>query len=92
VLGRNFEDHLSNLRDALSRFGRHKLKLKPKKFIFFQQEVEFLGRKVSNDNIAMTEHDIAVVTDLPVPNSAKQEERFMGLVNYHRGLERTSLG
>ncbi|XP_060577320.1 uncharacterized protein LOC132734568 [Ruditapes philippinarum] len=37
VLGRNFEDHLSNLREALSRFRRHKLKLKPKECIFFQQ-------------------------------------------------------
>jgi hypothetical protein len=39
MLGCSFEDHLSNLREALSRFRR----LKPKECIFFQQEVEFLG-------------------------------------------------
>ena len=49
VLGKNFEDHLSNLRKVLVRFREYKLKLKPSKCELFQQQVEFLGRVVSKN-------------------------------------------
>ena len=42
VMGKTFEEHLSNLEDVLKRFRLHGLKLKPKKCQFFQTEVEFL--------------------------------------------------
>jgi len=44
VMGKTFEEHLSNLQDVLKRFRLHGLKLKPKKCQFFQTEVEFLGK------------------------------------------------
>jgi hypothetical protein len=61
VLGSSFADHLSNLRDAFSRFRLHGLKLKAKKCVLFQRQVEFLGRRVSSNEIAMTDTDIQVV-------------------------------
>ena len=86
VLGRSFEDHVANLREALERFMKHGLKLKPKKCTFFQQETEFLGRKVSCDSWAITESDKEVVRNWPVPTCSKHVEIFMGLVNYHQGF------
>ena len=86
VLGRNFDDHISNLKDALLRYREFGLKLKPKKCAFFQNEIEFLGRKVSGNSLAMSENDIEVVKQWPVPTDSKQVERFMGLANYHRGF------
>lgn len=35
VLGKSFEDHVANLREALERFRKHGLNLKPKKCTFF---------------------------------------------------------
>ena len=84
VLGRDFEEHLENLKDVLIRFRHHGLKLKPKKCIFFQKEVEFLGRMVSRDSIKMSEADIKTVLNWPIPADAKEIERFCGLANYHR--------
>ena len=52
--------------------------------LFFQQEIEFVGRQVSRNSLAVTEADISVVQNWPVPTCAKDVERFMGLVNYHR--------
>ena len=86
VLGKDFNDHLANLREAFERFRKHGLKLKPKKCTFFQKEVEFLGRQVSSNSLAMSDQDVAVVKEWPVPDCAKKVERFMGLVNYHRGF------
>jgi hypothetical protein len=60
------------------------LKLKAKKCVLFQQQVEFLGRLVSSNEIAMTDTDIKVLVDSPVPRSSKDVERFTGLANYHR--------
>ena len=71
VLGKSFEDHVANLREALERFRKHGLKLKPKKLTFFQQEIEFLGRKVSSDSLAITESNIHVVRNWPVPTCSK---------------------
>jgi predicted aspartyl protease len=86
VLGTSFSEHMKNLQEALERFRQFGLKLKPRKCSLFQREVEFLGRKVSHNQVAMTEEDIAVVKAWPVPTCAKHVERFMGLANYHRGF------
>ena len=86
VLGKTFSDHLVNLADALSRFREHGLKLKPKKCLFFQKEVEFLGRRVSSNCIAMSDVDIQTVINWPKPQCSKDVERFAGLANYHRGF------
>ena len=86
IMGRTFEDHLSNLGEALKRFRKYGLKLKPKKCVFFQKEVEFLKRLVGNDKLSMTQSDIEVVASWPVPTCSKDVERFMGLANYHRSF------
>lgn len=69
---------------AFDRFRHHGLKLKPRKCILFQSEVEFLGRVVSSNQLKMASKDIKAVTDWPIPTSSKEMERFLGLANYHR--------
>ena len=86
ILGKTFEDHLGNLGEALKRFDRYGLKLKARKCIFFQRQVEFLGRLVSGDKLSMTKTDTKVVASWPVPSCSKDVERFMGLANYHRNF------
>ena len=86
VSGNSFEDHLLNLEEALARFRQYGLKLKPKKCLFFQKQVEFLGRNVSQNSLSMSEVDIKTVMDWPTPSCSKHVERFMGLANYHRAF------
>ena len=86
IMGRNFKDHLENLRQALERFRKYRLRLKPKKCIFFQTKVEFLGRIISKDSMEMSSEDCSAVSEWPVPKNAKDVERFLGLVNYHRSF------
>ena len=86
VMGKSFNDHLTNLDEALQRFRQHGLKLKPKKCVFFQKEAEFLGRVIGPNKMAMTEEDCEVVQSWPTPTCSKDVERFMGLANYHRSF------
>ncbi len=64
----------------------YQLRLKPKKCSLFQRKVEFLGRWVSPEGLEPSEGDIATVRDWATPKSTKDTERFLGLVNYHRGF------
>ena len=68
----------------LLRFRQHKLKLKPKKRVLFQKQVNFLGRIVSENKIKLSNTDIKAVLDWPIPQSTREVEQILGLVNYHR--------
>ncbi|XP_013381256.1 uncharacterized protein LOC106152279 [Lingula anatina] len=86
VMGESFDSHIINLKEALGRFRLYKIKLKPKKCLFFQTEIEFLGRIVSQNSIKMNPRDINTVISWPKPSNTKELEKFLGLVNYHRGF------
>ena len=84
VLGKSFDDHLQNLRQVFTRLRDFGLRLKPKKCAFFQAEVEFLGRRVSQAGLRLGQEHIEAVVKWPIPRSSKEVEQFLGLVNYHR--------
>ena len=52
ILGRNFEEHLKQIRAVLERLRMAGLKLKPAKCNFFKQEVQYLGHIVSANGIS----------------------------------------
>ena len=86
VMGKAVGDHLDNLREVLERFRASGLKLKPRKCALFQRETEFLGRRVGKGVVAVSDADAKVVAEWPRPESKKEVESFLGLVNYHRGF------
>ena len=51
IFGKDFDDCTHNLREALLRFRKYSMKLKPKKCELFSHEVEFFGKLVSADRI-----------------------------------------
>ena len=74
VLGKTFQDHIDNLRETLHRFRTYKMKLKPWKCALFQQEVEFLGRKVGIDGVGITQSKIETVLNWLVPRNKTEVE------------------
>ena len=71
VIGKNFEDHLSNLKRSFKCIRKFGLKLKPWKCCLFQTEVPFLGKLVSRQGVAVYPNKIKVIIDWPVPKSKK---------------------
>ena len=84
VIGRTFEQHLSNLGTVLSRLRQAGLKLQPAKCKLCQKEVRFLGHVISENDIATDPEKTAVIETWPVPESKKNIQQFLGLANYYR--------
>ena len=84
VLGKDFDDHLCNLREVLARFFKFSLKLKPKKCKLFQTKVNFLGKVVSKEGVSIDPEKVEAVQKWPTPKSVWEVESFLGFTNYHR--------
>lgn len=53
VLGKTNWAHFENLRVVFRRFREYGLKLKPKKYELFRQEVEFLGSVIEPEDLTI---------------------------------------
>ena len=84
ILGRDFEDHLRSLKLVFQRLRESGLKLKPAKCSLFQEKVSYLGHVISADGIATDPDKSNQVARWPVPTSAKEVQKFLGLANYYR--------
>ncbi|MGC8821243.1 MAG: reverse transcriptase domain-containing protein, partial [Fervidobacterium sp.] len=84
VVGRSFEEHLSNLEKVFQRISRARLTLNPKKCSFLQKEVKYLGHKVSEYGIETDDEKIAAVKTWPRPKDLSQLRSFLGLCTYYR--------
>ena len=84
VMGKTFDQTLSNIEIVLKRFRKFGLKLKPRKCTLFCTEIKFLGRKIVANGVHVTADHIQTVLDWPKPKNRKELESFLGFVNYHR--------
>ena len=78
VIGRNFTEHLENLREVFGRFRQANLKLKPEKFFLASSEVLYLGYVVSTEGISADVQKVEAVRNLTLLRS------FLGLGSYYR--------
>ena len=84
VVGRTFEEHLSNLREVLTRLREAGLKLKPGKCHLAKFQVTYLGYVVSRQGITADPAKVAAVREFPTPKSVKELRSFLGLASYYR--------
>ena len=84
VSGKDFDGHLRNLRTVFERFRCHNLKLKPRKCLLFVTTVDYLGKVVSREGVAVDPKKVEVVLKWPTPTSTKEVQSFLGIVGYHR--------
>ena len=84
IIGKSFQDHLDNLVMSFGRLREYNLKMKPRKCVFFQKEVPFLGKLATTEGIAVDPNKVKAVTNWPIPTYRREVESFLGFVNYHR--------
>ena len=83
ITGRTDEEHLTNLRNVLSRLQEYGLKANASKCSFFRKEVVFCGMKVTEAGVHKTEDKINAVKNAPIPSNKTELRSFLGMVNYY---------
>ena len=86
VMGKTFEEHLTNLEEVFNRMKEANLKLNPKKCLLFQKEVEFFGHTVSVTEIETTGTKISAIRDWPRPRDKHEVRSFLRLCTYCKGF------
>ncbi len=84
IIGRNFDDHLSNLEAVLLRLRQAGLKLKPARCTFLQCQVRYLGYIVSGDGVATDPAWVEKVATWPLPATTKEVQQFVGFASYYK--------
>ena len=84
VHSKDMADHFPALDKVFDAFGQAGIKLEPAKCHLFQQELTYLGHKVSSEGVAPVPEYIKLVQDWPLPKTRKDLRAFMGKIGYYR--------
>jgi len=86
VVGRTFEDHLSNLKEVFTHLQEAGLKLKPSKCHLAKSQVTYLGYIVFNckQGITADPAKVAAVREFLTPKDIRDLRSFLGLASYYR--------
>ena len=77
------EEHNIHLRTVLQRLRDHQLYAKRSKCTFFTNTVEYLGHVISGNGIQPNPALVKVIQNFPPPQTLKQIQSFLGLMNYY---------
>ncbi|XP_075539783.1 uncharacterized protein LOC142574626 [Dermacentor variabilis] len=83
VTGKTAEEHLINLEALLKRLSERGVRVKKEKCAFFQNELCYLGHKISAEGIAASPDKIEAVIKAAAPTTKQQLQSFLGVVNYY---------
>ena len=84
VTGRDWAEHVANLKQVLGRLEVAQLSLKLEKCVFFKKEVSYLGHLISPEGIRPLEGKLRAVREFPQPHDLRTLQSFLGLTNYYR--------
>ena len=82
IWGETREIHDQCLKKVLARVKKSELKLNKDKCIFGAKELSFLGHVMSQDGVKPDPGKVEAITELPVPTSKVELQRFLRLANY----------
>ncbi|CAG4959956.1 unnamed protein product [Parnassius apollo] len=74
-------EHLKTLFRRLEKYG---VLINTSKSILGVKEVDFLGYHISAQGTRPMETKVAAIKDFPLPKTARELRRFLGMLNYHR--------
>lgn len=84
IFGKSFEEMLLNCRMIFRRLKEINLKVNPKKCVFFNKEIKYLGHVISAEGITTDPQKINAVKDWPIPQNKKHLKSFLGYCSYYR--------
>ena len=84
IMEDSFEAHLELVTRVLYTLARHGMKVKPSKCQWFAKEVDFLGHTISSSGLRKQSSYIEKVDEFPLPQTVRELQQFLGLVNFQR--------
>ncbi|KAM1078718.1 hypothetical protein ACFX19_026351 [Malus domestica] len=84
VKSKTEEQHLVDLRQALTRMQIHKLKMNPKKCAFGVRAGNFLGFLVHQRGVEVDKNKARAILESPPPTNKVQLQRLLGKINFLR--------
>lgn len=76
--------HMEHLRAVLQRLQSAGLVLNIDKCVFAQPTVDFLGHRLSAAGSFPLQDKVAAILKHPAPNTVKELQQFLGMVNFYR--------
>ena len=84
IFSDTFDDHIEHIKLVFNRLQILGLTLNPKKSVFAQFEVIFLGYKISYKGIDSDPSKVKAIIDFPTPQNLTNVRSFVGLANFYR--------
>lgn len=78
------QEHEDHLRQVFQRLSDHGIVINPAKCVLGQTEVTFLGHTVSANGVCPLAEKVAAIKSIPLPETAQQLRRFLGMFNFYR--------
>ena len=78
------EGHNEIVEEVLRRLEKNNLYVKPEKYAWKVQKVNFLGVVMGQRRIEMKEDKVVGVLNWPIPKTVRDIRKFLGLANYYR--------
>jgi hypothetical protein len=76
--------HRKHLRQLLSALSKHSLVIHAEKCVWGARSIDFLGHHVSASGVQPLPSHVAAVQDFPRPETIKELQAFLGMVNFYR--------
>jgi len=84
IFSKTREEHLAHIREVLERLRKHKLYAKLRKCEFVRKEVSFLGHRLGENGLRVSQDKIDAVRDWPTPRNPGDIRSFLGLAGFYR--------
>ena len=78
------EEHAKAIRRVLQVLKEHKLFLRPEKYKFCKERIEYLGLVISENEVSMDPVKVAGVREWPTLENKTDVQAFLGFVNFYQ--------
>ena len=83
---KSFEDHLQKLDKVLKKLLKAGFKINAEKSFFAQDQLEYLGFKITREGIMPLPDKVQAITNIAPPTTKRQLRSFIGVNNYNRNM------
>ena len=84
IFSEKWGDHIKHVDRVLTKLNEAKLKIKPSKCKFAQNEVKYLGHVVGNGRRTPAQAKIQAVLDFPTPTNKTQISKILGMAQFYK--------